>query len=169
MSIVINSNSMNVNIDLLRTLPFHILLTIMNLSRAQKESKERNEAEDRHQVLTEGEKDIFHAIMNRYLYVAACETTKGTNIKEYQTAKWREAAEDAENCKKRPIPHSLMSLPPHLCLNGRRYRTLAIKWAMGTFPPMSNSLLIERSGKCGQEAFTTIQEVLSKDVLTMQE
>ncbi len=34
---------------------------------------------------------------------------------------------------------------------------------------MTNSLLIERSGKCGQEAFTTMQEVLSKDVLTMQE
>ncbi len=34
---------------------------------------------------------------------------------------------------------------------------------------MSNSLLRERSGKCGQEAFKTIQERLSLDGLTMQE
>ncbi len=34
---------------------------------------------------------------------------------------------------------------------------------------MSNSLLSERSGKCGQEAFKTIQERLSLDALTMQE
>ncbi len=40
---------------------------------------------------------------------------------------------------------------------------------MGTFPPMSNSLLIERSRKCREETFTIIEEVLSKDVLTMQE
>ncbi len=40
---------------------------------------------------------------------------------------------------------------------------------MGTFPPMSNSLLRERSGKCGQEASKTIQERLSLDALTMQE
>ncbi len=40
---------------------------------------------------------------------------------------------------------------------------------MGTFPPMSNSLLRERSGKCGQEVFKTIQERLSLDALTMQE
>ncbi len=40
---------------------------------------------------------------------------------------------------------------------------------MGTFPPMSNSLLIERLGKCGEEAFATLQEVLSNDVLTAQE
>ncbi len=40
---------------------------------------------------------------------------------------------------------------------------------MGTFPPMSNSLLCERSWKCGQEALKTIQERLSLDALTMQE
>ncbi len=32
---MIRSKRMNVNFDLLRSLPFHILLTIMNLSRAQ--------------------------------------------------------------------------------------------------------------------------------------
>ncbi len=37
------------------------------------------------------------------------------------------------------------------------------------FPPMSNSILCERSGKFGQEAFKTIQERLRLDALTMQE
>ncbi len=83
--------------------------------------------------------------------------------------KWREAARSAENGKKRQIPCALLKLPPHLCVEGRRYRTLAVKWAMGTLPPMSNSLLCERSGKFGQEAFKTTQERLSLDALTMQE
>ncbi len=34
---------------------------------------------------------------------------------------------------------------------------------------MSNSLLRERSGKCGQEAFKTNPRRLSLDALTMQE
>ncbi len=93
---------------------------VRRLVRRRNESKVTNEGEDRHQVLTEAEKDILHPKMNRYLYEAPYETTTGANIKEYQTAKWREAAEGAENGKKRPIPHSCMSLPPHLCLNGRR-------------------------------------------------
>ncbi len=83
--------------------------------------------------------------------------------------KWRVAARSAENGKKRQIPYALLKLPPHLCVEGRKYRTLAVKWAMGTFPPMGNSLLRERSGKCGQEGFKSIQERLSLDALTMQE
>ncbi len=56
--------------------------------------------------LAEAELDVFHAKMNRYLYEAAHETTSETNIKEYQTMKWREAARSAENGKKRQIPHA---------------------------------------------------------------
>ncbi len=50
--------------------------------------------------LAEAELDVFHAKMNRYLYEAAHET----NIKEYQTMKWREAARSAENGKKATNP-----------------------------------------------------------------
>ncbi len=41
-------------------------------------------------------KDIFLTKMNPFIYEAAYKTTEGTNIKEYQTAKWRAAAEKFE-------------------------------------------------------------------------
>ncbi len=103
---------------------------------------------------------MFHGKMNRHLHEEGRETISETNINEYQTIKWREAGRSAENGKKRQIPHARMILPPHLFVNDGTYRPLAVKWAMGTFPPMSNSSLRERFGKCGEEAFKTIQEGL---------
>ncbi len=77
--------------------------------------------------------------MNRYLYEAAEQTTVDSNIAKYKREKMKEAGKLTESGKKRPIPYSIQALQPHLRLNSRRYRTQAVKWSMGTFPPMSNS------------------------------
>ncbi len=69
----------------------------------------------------------------------------------------------------RPIPAAKTALPPDLCLNSRRYRALAIKWAMGTFPPMSNSKLVEEAGKFAVDAFNTVQERLLQDELRAEQ
>ncbi len=84
--------------------------------------------------------------MNMHLWVAANETTAETNIYKYEVERMREEARITEAGKKRPIPAAKTALPLHLCRNSRRYRALAIKWAMGTFPPMSNSKASRRSG-----------------------
>ncbi len=82
----------------------------------------------------------------------------------------KEAGKLTESGKKRPIPYSTQALPPHsLELNSRRYRTLAVKWAMGTFPPMSNTAMMEESGKLGEAAFSTLKERLAQDELTPQD
>ncbi len=40
---------------------------------------------------------------------------------------------------------------------------------MGTFPPMSNSKLVEEAGTTAVDAFSTVQERLSQDELTAEE
>ncbi len=63
----------------------------------------------------------------------------------------------------------MQALPPHLGLNSRRYRTLAAKRAMGTFRPMSNTAMMEESGKLREAAFSTLRERLAQDELTAQD
>ncbi len=41
--------------------------------------------------------------------------------------------------------------------------------AMGTFPPMSNSKLVEEAGTSAVDAFNTVQERLSQDELTAEQ
>ncbi len=97
------------------------------------------------------------------------QTTAETNIYKYEVEQMREEARITEAGKKRPIPSAKTALPPHLCLNSRRYRALAIKWAMDTFPPMSNSKLVEEAGTVAVDAFNTVQERLSQDELTAEQ
>ncbi len=43
------------------------------------------------------------------------------------------------------------------------------KWAMGTFPPISNSKLVEEVGTFAVDAFNTVQEWISQDELTAEQ
>ncbi len=40
---------------------------------------------------------------------------------------------------------------------------------MGTFPPVSNTAMMEESGKLGATAFSTLRERLAQDELTPQD
>ncbi len=67
--------------------------------------------QSRRKELEEAERDIFHAKMNRHLWVAANETTTETNICTYEVKKMRKEERTTGAGKRIPIPYAKTALP----------------------------------------------------------
>ncbi len=77
---------------------------VKRLLKKRNELLSRIDGANSQEELAEPELDVFHAKMNRYLYEAAHETTSETNIKEYQTMKWRKNSEKRRKWEKAANP-----------------------------------------------------------------
>ncbi len=74
-----------------------------------------------------------------------------------------EAGASSEFQRKRKIPYDKsQALPAILRLPKVRYRQLAVKWAVGRFPPLSTALRLEKFGDIVETHLDTLQENLSR-------
>ncbi len=107
--------------------------------------------------------------MNMHIWVAANETNCRNEHIQIRSGKDAGRSKDHRSREEDTPTGRKDGTVPASILNSRRYRALASKWAMGTFPPMSNSKLVEEAGTFAVDAFNTVQERLSQDELTAEQ
>ncbi len=87
----------------------------------------------------------FHAKMNRYLYEAAHQNNVRNKYQRVPDHEMARRSKKRRRWEKATNPTCIYDATAALVRQGRRYRTLEVKWAIGIFPPMSNSLLREKA------------------------